>query len=215
MYWPVEDVLPEAELYSSLGILGTVKECPSGIVIENGTEGWGVSPIHGGSIAEDLVTGHEERSCFAEGILLLNENISLLDIMMSDSSDFSGFFNSISFEWDDPQVDLTLAEAQLEELSLSHHLVRMDSSACAVRGRLVVAADRLSSLRSTIEKRRRSSRSDKRLQVRGLNVDHGFTPVSTRSRGPVEELPHVMPKILEYGIPRKKDDLKSDSGDCK
>jgi hypothetical protein len=179
-------------------VLPRTEELLSGIVIENSFEFWGQSSIHTDSFSGIL--GGEDRNSSVPGeVPLLNETLKWLEAEFSGSSLFSGFGQTVSNELDDVQANLTSAEEQLEEIS--RNLQGGDATPiCCIRQHLTSASRRLSELRASVQERRRSARLSQQLQARGLHVD-ARSPVSTRSRGPVATLPHVIPRALEYDIP--------------
>jgi hypothetical protein len=196
-----------------VGLIPTTTELPSGVVIDTDVEFWDLSDIPGTpalSIADDSDETAVDWEAFGENVFqiqneILHRSVSQLhryiDIIETafitlSSSSFSGFLG------DTP-------EAQLQD-PLSQHVVEgLDYIQGAARtlntpvllDELASAQKRLSELRSTVSEKRKISRFEKQQESRGVSVvGSGRSPIATRSRGQVPDLPFVQPFVLEHSI---------------
>ena len=173
--------------------LPTTGEHHSVNMLESDVEFWDVveGMVNTDDISEDVHTLSEQVvNLVEEGVRVLE---SILDISVPYS--FGDFFHVGEIE----TLDFSLGFTEGAKLVVpdGHSQLGSAAKSRAMNVRVRTAEKRLSELRKLVSTRQKSARSIKQQHVRGLPSSE-ITPMATRSRGPARDLPHIMPRALEY-----------------
>ena len=170
----------------------TTGDSPSGRVVGRSVDDWDVSSVPHCQYDELLgAFPADQQSLLEMGLDLLNENIDFVRDLFNDSTEdsFLGFLDSVHcdapkepIEIERELANITALEKTLQESLTPPQLARIQS-----------AETKLSDLRRTIFERQKTARSAQQLHRRGLSVLDRTSPISTRSRGAVADVPHVLP----------------------
>jgi hypothetical protein len=193
-------------------MISAAEERRSSEILDRRVKCWEVSSVHNHKLNSSFkeVDDGESRSPLVDrGLKLLDSNLKILHDIFNDSSvsSFSGFFGSTSPFHDTADISARLSSAEmdlreLERMSLSRRL----SSAAHVVDEMQVAAQELVALKISAGEQSRSSKI-----VNHSKLSEGrsrvVSPMMTRLRGSVKDLPHVQPSVLEYKSKKKTSNL--------
>ena len=177
-------------------------QLPSGLVLEGSAEFWDVSDIYSDQSAvndaSDLYS--EKENPLDIELQLLTENIDLLQtILESERLSFSGFGSTDGIIGDRDPISLGEDVANRSQRNVFGQTGIQDMGDNQSRlDRVKAAEDHLSEIRNSVDRLRRSSLLNKRMEAGGLGIGFPRTPISTRFRGAVPNFPHVMSKALEH-----------------
>ena len=157
-------------------------------LLEERTEDTRKDPVQ--EFLEENLVDLVEKSCEA-----LQEDLQMLSGLLEMSvSSFSGFSRD--------SLDPDAQEQPLSQRYMEHSEMVVEQ--------LQEAESRLASLRESVAARQKTARESKVSEFRGLEEVN--LPRRTRSMGPVGELPHVQPRVLEYK--RREATSGEYSGEC-